>query len=183
MESAPEVIIEEPKLAGLLDWWREERNGSVLPPVAAVDPTRIPVSALPHVAVMDPPNADNRILVRLTGSQLDLEVGVNVTGRYLDEFISGETLEYLNGLFGTVVQERVPVYSAGKIMLPNKHLMLTRRLMLPFGSDTVERVVVGQTFVWVDDKDAGTYALVLNGNAVVDHKEFRLPADRAKNTA
>jgi len=183
LESAPEAIIEEPKLAGLLDWWRQEREGRVLPPVASVDPTRIPVSSLPHVAVMDPPNSENRILVRLTGSQLDLEIGINVTGRYLDEFISGETLDYLNGLFETVVEERVPVYSAGKIMLPNKHLMLTRRLMLPFGSETVERVVVGQTFLWVDDKDAGTYALVLNGRGVVDHREYRLPADQAKNTA
>jgi len=183
LESAPQIVIEEPKLADLLDWWDRERAGHTVPPLSSVDPTRIPVSVLPHVAVMDPPDADSRIHVRLTGSQLDLEIGLNITGKYLDEFISGENLDYLNGLFATVVEDRVPVYSAGKVMLPNKHLMLTRRLMLPFGTDSVERVMVGQTFVWVDDKDAGNYALVLNGNAVIDHKEFRLATGQATKTA
>ena len=72
LESAPEAIIEDPKLALLLAWWRQERDGRVLPPLQSVDPTRIPVSALPHVAVMDPPDTENRILVRLTGSQLEV---------------------------------------------------------------------------------------------------------------
>ena len=76
METALEEVVEEPKLAEMLDWWRRERHGKILPPVASVDPTRIPVSALPHVAVLDPPDADNRVRVRLTGSQLDLEIGI-----------------------------------------------------------------------------------------------------------
>lgn len=167
----------------MLDWWRGERNGSALPPASAVDPTRIPTAALPHVAVLDPPDADNRILVRLTGSQLDLEIGINVTGMYLDEFTSGHMLSYLSDLYTTVVRKAAPVYSTGKIMLPNRNLMLTRRLYLPFGTAKVEKLVACQTFKWVHHRDAGAYALVRNGDSVVDHEEFILETGWVANGA
>lgn len=183
MDSAPETVVEDPKLAKLLHWWRQERNGLAMPPVHAVDPVGIPAELLPHMAVLNPPDADNRVQVRLTGSQLDLEFGVNATGKYVDEFTSGDSLDYVNALFAAVVSEKVPVFSVGKLMLPNKHLVLTRRLLLPFGGNAVERIVVGQTFVWVDEEDMGSYALVLGENAIVDHREFRVLDQRAKKTA
>jgi len=168
--------VKEPVLAEMLAWWRDQCANGALPPAAAVDPTRIPRSILPHIAVLEPPDKDGRIRVRLTGTELDREFGTNVSGRYLDEFTSGDLLAYLTSMYAAVISRRLPVYSYGKLRLPNRRLMLAHRLSLPFGQGKVERLVACHAFQSAKAEDAGLYSVNTDGKTVLDHNDFMVAA-------
>jgi hypothetical protein len=72
------------KIAQLADYWRSLGDGAA-PERHLLDPAAI-TPLLPYVLLIDFEDEPFRVRYRLTGTKVDEMTGINITGRYLDEF-------------------------------------------------------------------------------------------------
>lgn len=135
--------IDTVELRELYAHWQTLRGDRFAPPRRDLDPTRIP-RLLPHL-ILTEILADGRLRYRLTGTEVEHFFGGRMTGRHVDELTSGEYRRFIEGLYRTVVEKRVPAYSRNAYA---EHGMRTFRLMLPLSNDGagVGMVLAGQMF-------------------------------------
>src|SRR5689334_20514819 len=72
------------KIAQLADYWRSLDSGAA-PERHLLDPAAIK-PLLPYVLLVEFEDDPFRVRYRLTGTKVDEMTGINITGRYLDEF-------------------------------------------------------------------------------------------------
>jgi hypothetical protein len=84
------------RLLQLEAYWRSLAAGSV-PDRRLLEPGRI-VSLLPYVLIAALESDPFRVRYRLTGTRVDEMTGLNITGRYLDEFAQGEYRDVVKGI-------------------------------------------------------------------------------------
>lgn len=77
-----------PNIARLNAYW-QRIGGGATPERTAVDPAEIP-DLLPYLMLVEFTVAPFRVRYRLTGTFVDQQTGLNLTGRYLDEFSHGD---------------------------------------------------------------------------------------------
>jgi hypothetical protein len=114
----------------LFDYWCEARGTASMPPVDAIDPTRLPVSCLPYLSLLEVEQAPLRLRSRLTGTALIEHWGVNQAGQYLDE-IPGTSVQ-LARLEYCVRAQRPTLSNSRVTFAPNDH-KIYQSLVLPFG--------------------------------------------------
>lgn len=149
----------DPRLVELYRYWQARRGPRFAPRRVDIDPTDIP-RLLPHLLLVDI-SADGRPRFRLVGTEVERHFGCCMTGRHIDELMRGEYLTFIEGLYRTILEDRIPVYSensyhgdaTGFDAAPD--LFRTARLMLPLSEDgeQVDMVLAGQVFT-----SAGTAA-------------------------
>jgi hypothetical protein len=77
-----------PNIRRLLAYW-QILGGGAAPDRASVEPAAIK-DLLPYLMLVEFSEQPFRIRYRLTGTRVDEQTGLNLTGRYLDEFCHGE---------------------------------------------------------------------------------------------
>lgn len=114
----------------LLDYWHEARGLAAMPPLSAIDPTRLPRACLPYISVLDVEQAPLRLRSRLAGSALVDQLGVNQTGHYLDEY-PGMTAQIER--MAWCVREQRPYLVEDELTFGPNDYKRYQVLVLPFG--------------------------------------------------
>jgi len=164
----------------MLAYWNGLSEGHDVPDRARFDPSRVP-SLLPHLFMLEA-TPDGRWRYRLMGTEIVERFGIDATGRYVDEFISGAYLERMNELFFRALSSRAPVHSASRYQVPDKEHLYVERLMLPFtnGKDGCTIVLTIQVFDYVDDITRVEFARIV-GSIEEDEIDIReTPLDEAQ---
>ncbi|MEQ8357057.1 MAG: PAS domain-containing protein [Kiloniellaceae bacterium] len=148
--------IADPRLALLLEYWLELREGDLVPPRSAVDPSALPADLrplLPHFflyEVIPLPVLDYRM--RLAGSMLCATVGYEMRGKMFDEIHPLDQAAAIRREFDEVVRSGRPHYAERSAQwLPDKELPY-RRLLLPFADDGVTVDSLGGASVFALDQ-------------------------------
>jgi hypothetical protein len=79
------------RIAAFRTYW-EGLAGGAVPERRLLDPAAI-ASLLPYLLLIEFEDDPFRVRYRLTGTKVDEMTGMNITGRYLDEFIQGRYRE------------------------------------------------------------------------------------------
>ena len=124
----------------LFDYWHAVCGPNALPPLSAIDPTRLPSSCLSYLSVLDVERDPLRLKSRLTGTALVEQLGMSQAGRYLDELPG--TAAQLRRLAWCVQRQRPFVASSTLTFAPNDHKRY-QAVVLPFGDAQagVQRIV------------------------------------------
>jgi len=84
------------RITQLANYWRSLDGGSA-PERHQLDPAAIK-PLLPFILLVEFEDAPFRVRYRLTGTKVDEMTGINITGRYLDEFAQGEFRAVIEGI-------------------------------------------------------------------------------------
>jgi len=124
----------------LYDYWCEARGAARLPPVDALDPTKLPRSCLPYLSVLEVEDSPLRLRSRLVGTALVDQIGVNQTGRYIDE---QPGMEAQRARLEWCVREKRPYLTDAALSFAPNDYKRYQVLILPFGDSErgVQRVV------------------------------------------
>lgn len=137
------------------DYWCRARGAERLPPVEAIDPTRLPVECLPYLSVLEVERDPLRFRSRLTATAVVEALGDDQTGRYLDE-IDGMAEPLAR--FAWCVREQRPYLTESDITFAPRDYKRYRALGLPFGDAArgVRRLLFVFSFLKPsEDKTAG----------------------------
>lgn len=140
--------IADSDLQALYDYWLSHSSADRVMARARLDPTAIP-SLLKHLLLADVGNGGRDISYRLVGTEIVAAHGFDFTGWTIERLTSGRTLDFTYRLYGTVVEQAVPVYSEGRFRWVDKEYHWTKRLHLPLSRDgdgEVDMVLVGQVY-------------------------------------
>ena len=80
----------------LAEYWISLGGGQA-PERSLLEPKAI-IELLPYVLIVEFVDAPFRVRYRLTGTKVDEMTGINITGRYLDEFATGEFRAVVEGI-------------------------------------------------------------------------------------
>ena len=96
---------EHPILARLLSYWIERRQGRQFPARRDIDPLDFPY-ALGNISLIDVFHNPLRFRYRLVGTRITEQIGVEMTGRWLDDVPYPDYREILVSLYSRVVASR-----------------------------------------------------------------------------
>jgi hypothetical protein len=111
MPLAPDQITMRPNVRQLFTYW-QGLAGGVTPERHLVDPADI-VPLLPYLMLVEFSHDPFRVRYRLTGTRVDELTGMNLTGRYLDEFRYGDgevTILHLEDGYRECVATGIPYH-------------------------------------------------------------------------
>ena len=127
-------------MRAVFGYWCDALQEDGLPPVSIIDPTRLPLGCLPHIALLDVEASPLRFRTRLTGTGVVEALGIDHSGLYLDQ-IPGMTEQIKR--ISWCARERRPYLSEASVSFaPNDYKRYTV-LTLPFGDAArgVERIM------------------------------------------
>jgi hypothetical protein len=140
-------------MRALYDYWCQARGDVTLPPLAALDPLRLPVAALPYLAVLEVEPSPLRFRSRLTGTRVVEALGVDHTGLYMDE-IPGTT-EQLQRMAWCVRTRRPYLVDATITFAPHDYKRY-QTLALPFSDASLEVRRILFVFAFLEPEDGAT---------------------------
>jgi hypothetical protein len=146
-QRAFEDSIEDPMLLQGYRYWREKRGARPMPRRCDIDPAEIP-RLLPHLMITEMLEGGTRYRYRLSGTAVTEAFGRSLTGKYIDELMTGAYREFLERLYRTIYLERRCVYGESRYAVSDKPSLATKRLLMPLSEDGVEvnQVLAVQTF-------------------------------------
>jgi hypothetical protein len=165
----PRPFADDETLAALHSYWDRHRHGRVAPDRKDIDPIAIGAALLPHVALVDVVDNGARFRNRLVGTAIAERWGFETTGRFFDEVMGpGDYSDFIHELYRDACRHRAPVYSESLFRWDVGSHMLTRRLYLPmtYGGDTIDMVLVGQTFFGVARGSVKPYRAVFTDTVI-----------------
>jgi hypothetical protein len=137
---------EEPILLALLNYWERKRADKEVPDRRDIDPTEMPPFLLPHLCLIEICEND-RLKLRLVGTEIVRQHRRDNTGKYADEYLKGDYLAYLTALYVELRRKRLPILTESVFRHPDTHLETTRLLLpLTLGGADVRIVLMGQIF-------------------------------------
>src|SRR5688572_3474469 len=125
--------IEDERLRRLLAYWESRRNGRRFPGRADLDPLDFHY-LLGWISILEVSHNPRRFRYRLNGSLLVERFGVDMTGRYVDEFPRPEFRDLLTRLWGAAVDARRPVHEFHDRVI-DKHRYDFETLRLPLAAN------------------------------------------------
>ena len=119
------------------------RRRGRLPRLRAIDPVEIP-RLLARLVLVDLYQGDRfRPRYRLTGTEIDRLMGVNLSGRFYDEVYRTKDLAYFESLFQDMVADPRPRYWTGRLLLDSRRFITVERLIFAFAEDGTAVDAVG----------------------------------------
>jgi hypothetical protein len=141
---------EEPILLTLLNYWERKRADKEIPDRRDIDPTEMPPFLLPHLSLIEICEND-RLKLRLVGTEIVRQHRRDNTGKFADEYLKGEYLAYITGLYVELRTRRLPILTESVFRHPDTHLETTRLLLpLTLGGADVRIALMGQIFRYPD---------------------------------
>ncbi|WP_298727714.1 PAS domain-containing protein [uncultured Ferrovibrio sp.] len=147
-DAAAQPWQDDRRIADFLNYWRSKRPAAGrLPPKPAIDPVELGAGMLPILALIEPIDGGARFRYRLSGTRMNADAGLDLTGRYVDELNPNrDYARYLTGLYRMTMQHRLPVYSETRYRARSGRMGTTRRLLCPLAKDgvSVDTIVCAQ---------------------------------------
>lgn len=139
----------EPECRALLDrWLSASRTRGAIPHRDDFDPLDLPTRALPWLHIYEHNRDGNRdrFRCRLAGTGMTERMGIEPSGRYLDEMMKPELYPARAAFFRAVIHSGQPVYYQATLAAPDRDFIAFSRLLLPVRSKhdaTAADLVVG----------------------------------------
>jgi hypothetical protein len=124
--------IDHPLLQSMYRYWLDRRRDRRMPARRDLQPQDVP-ALLPHIFLVDVLPEGYRF--RLVGTHIAEHVGVNATGKTLEEAASGDFYQRARRDFDAVAQGPAIHYLASELYWRNRDWMMYRRLLLPLSDD------------------------------------------------
>jgi CheY-like chemotaxis protein len=123
-------------LADALAYWQGKCAGRMMPQRRDIDPSELR-SLLPHIQLIEPIAAEGRLRFRyrLVGTAIVEAYGGELTGRYVDELISGERARFVHDYYGKVCEGRRPVFVRSRYLTRKSVDLTANRLLMPLSAD------------------------------------------------
>lgn len=123
-------------LAEALAYWQGKRAGRLMPQRRDIDPSELR-SLLPHIQLVEPVAAEGRwrFRYRLVGTAIVEAYGGELTGRHVDELISGERARFVHDYYGKVCDGRRPVFVRSRYLSRKAVDLTANRLLMPLSAD------------------------------------------------
>lgn len=158
-----EAHLDDPLLRELYAYWRQKRARRRMPQRRQIDPAEVP-RLLPHLVISESVEDGTRFRYRLAGTAVARGMGLDPTGRCVEDIASGSYCDYIYALHRSVCRERVPLFAASPFVSPTRgKCCFARRLALPLSEDdrTVNQILtmvifdfaVGRPAITVLDAD------------------------------
>jgi hypothetical protein len=165
-EDAFRRLREQPILLGLFNYWNHKRAGKDVADRRDIDPTDMPPALLPHLALVEIFD-DNRLKLRLAGTELVRQHGRDNTGKYVDEYLKGDYFAYIAALYTELRAGRQPIIAESVFRHPGTHLE-TMRLILPLthGGTEIRMGLLGQVFRYPGDRPRPPLSVPLDAGAL-----------------
>ncbi len=132
-----------PKIAQIYDYWRHIHPSHGLPGRQHFDPTHIP-GLLRHVRLLDIEGLAPRFRVRVVGTQFSERLGLDTTGRYLDELFEGFEGSRFHHALVNVIENKRPMWRRGPLQyFCREDYSSVERVHLPLARDgeTVDMIL------------------------------------------
>lgn len=123
--------IRRPMLRRLYAYWDDKRGGREFPGRSDIDPLEMRF-ALGNVSLIDVLYDPLRFRYRLHGSIIAERLGVDMTGRFVDEIVEPDRRTFVEENFRTVVSTRQPLARSGQRTL-DRRLWNFDSIILPLG--------------------------------------------------
>lgn len=136
----------DPDLRRLYEFWSAQRGTRFAPPRAPFDPVALRY-VLGNLLLVDVLHDPLRFRYRLCGTNIVQRVGLDLTGRFVDEHPEPQFREFALQRYRSLVETGAPMYSLRDQVFDGR----TRRyevLMLPLSSDgvTTDMIIVAMKF-------------------------------------
>lgn len=163
------LLAEDPILGALYSYWNRRRGGRRMPDRRDIDPLELGPALLPHVGLMDIVDAGARVRYRLLGTAIVERFGIDPTGRFHDEVMSGSYRDYIHSLYGKLHRARAPVFSESLFRWDKEGFLRTRRIYLPLthGGEEVAIALIGQVFLGPATDPVRPYSVIVEESRVV----------------
>lgn len=164
-------------LSDIHRYWLDCRGQRPIPSRADIDPADIP-QLLPYLLLTDLLD-DGRYRFRLVGTEVERSFGAPMTGRTLEELMSGDYLAFMRSLYRKVIAEKRPIYSTSRYSgSDGDSPLFTKRVMMPLSSDglVVDMVISAQVFLRVSALDDRTAQALLRSVGYESEDEENLQA-------
>ncbi len=145
----PPTLAADSVLSALYGYWCRQRGAKPFPDRADISPLDLGPRLLPHIGLLElAPEALSESRIRLIGTALVDEVGADLTGKKLTDYVSGDYLAAIVSLLDDMLRHRAPVFSEGGFRWHEERAVMTRRLYLPLsqGGEAPSLMLWGQTF-------------------------------------
>ncbi|NIA72435.1 PAS domain-containing protein [Pelagibius litoralis] len=107
------------------------------------DPAEIP-GLLPHIFIVEKEAGTGRFFFRLSGTAIRETMGVENTGRYLDELLDGDDLKNVAGMFEEVMAQGTCIRSIEGLTYSDRSYFRVEIVRLPLAlPDGETRLVLG----------------------------------------
>jgi hypothetical protein len=140
----PTMAIQAPLLLRLLEDWEKRRRGRTLPARSDFDPLDLKYM-MGKLLLVDILREPLRFRFRLIGTELVKRIGVDVTGKMLDDYPDPEFREHMRERYTAAVTTRQPLGSSQTRLVLDGRLRRYEALLLPLASDgeTVDMLMIG----------------------------------------
>lgn len=171
----------DPLLRAGYDYWRAKRAGRSMPRRSDIDPADIP-TLLPNILITEMLEEGTRYRYRLAGSAVTEAFGRSLTGRYVDEIMTGLYRDFIMRIYRDIYLDRRCIFSESRYTNGVKPGLSTKRLFMPLSSDdrVVDQVLIVQTFQYTSG--ARNVVIIDNmdelANANIERAEPQEPAPR-----
>jgi hypothetical protein len=120
-----------PLVAALYEYWNRKRAGRAMPDRKDIDPSEMPRGLLPYLFMVDFSGQPRRWRYRLMGTEMVNRLGVDLTGRYLDEALGTKYRHYLIALNNELLERKRPFYTESLLHSETGSVLLTKRMLVP----------------------------------------------------
>ena len=140
VDPSPDQVTPE-RLREIYHYWLSVRREAGLPPTGALDPFAFARNALPYIGVIHVDHRNERLRVRLVGTGIVREAGMDFTGLDADQIPGAEAAHVR---FRWSVRTGRPSITAGPVDWAIENYGNYRVLVLPFGAadGTVEKLML-----------------------------------------
>ncbi len=129
-------------------WCHETKVRKAVPPREWFDPVDFP-QALSTLVLYERVE-DDKLCLRVIGTDIVRAWGTDHTGRCLHEFMQGEYHDFIRDQIDQCIEQRVPIFSHSQFRWDAERAVDTRRLLLPIarseGSEDIGFVLLSQVF-------------------------------------
>jgi CheY-like chemotaxis protein len=127
-----------------LDYWQRKRGERLMPQRRDIDPAELPFWLLPHVELVDVVEGGRRFRHRLVGTAIVGALGSELTGKYLDEVLSGVALDVAHTAYRAVCDAKRAAFLRSTHSTVKGSPLTAHRVLLPLADDgTVVNMILG----------------------------------------
>lgn len=145
-------------LRDIYKYWLDMKGDRLMPSRADLNPADI-VRLLPHISLIDVEKETGRYKMRLIGTETVRAMGIDVTGKYLDDFPFIDRLLKKN--YDWLVKEKRPYFNSDKLKWSRKSFMDYYALGLPLSGngEDVDMLMFGMYYQFPKEKRTEFYDL------------------------
>jgi hypothetical protein len=131
-------------IAALGIWWERQRGARAMPSRSELDPAAL-LSALPDLTIIDvapsPSSGGHIFTYRLTGTRVDDRLGINLTGKTVENSVFGDEASLIQEQYETAVADRRPALCRHHMIIAGSRYVEYERLAVPLSDKDETRVV------------------------------------------